>query len=114
MGGTFGKTQGKAVVPVVVCKEKPSAQDDFASDLSALYQSYHSLRIAVVAFGVVFLVQVEAKNESDALVEVGTEGADESLSYVVARHVALSVNKFDEQSPLRTCHFFQHRGVFAL
>ena len=70
------------------------------SDLSALHKAYNPFRIPVVAFGIVFLVEVETEDKADSLVEVCTEGTDESLCDVVARHVAFAVDKLYQQASL--------------
>lgn len=83
-------------------------------DLVTLNHAHHALGEAVVAFGVVVLVEVQTKDEGNAGVDVGAKCPDEGFGNLVARLVALAVDEFDEQASLRACETLDDGFIFFL
>lgn len=83
-------------------------------DLVTFHHSHHAFCEAVIAFGVIVLVEVEAKDKGESLPDVCSHRTDESFGNLVSRLIAFSVDKFHKKTSLRARESFDDRFIFLL
>ena len=89
-------------------------EDSLLLDLVTFHHSHHAFREAVIAFGVIVLVEVEAKDKGKTLPYIRSHRTDESFGNLVSRLIAFSVDKFHQKTSLRARESFDDGFIFLL
>ena len=91
-----GTTRERAPFPLSSLGYSGGMEDSLLLDLVTFHHSHHAFCEAVIAFGIIVLVEVEAKDKGESLPDVCSHRTDESFGDLVSRLIAFSVDKFHQ------------------